>query len=213
MPSPRELVLDTGRLALFECGASLLALLAFPSATDEERAEIEASLCANHLRAVFEETGDGDKPVKAKYAFRDLQVINSDLRTFDRLIRDRIVAARVAIPFLQRASGHGLKLPSSVKRLSINQLAEFVMKEANQSNPENFKTRVWRPSLPVIHLAAAVVVAMNDRRGMVSYGNLIADQSFIGVVLTYTSEFENIIKNNNLRGINSKRLVSVQLAP
>jgi hypothetical protein len=66
-----------------------------------------------------------------------------------------MVAAKVAIAFLQTAVGHRPNLASSVKRRSLNQLSELVMREANQSSPENFETRVWRPSLPVITGAGA----------------------------------------------------------
>src|SRR5581483_5312453 len=213
MPSSRELVLDARHLSLFECGAALLALLAFPSATDAERTEIAASLCASHLRAVFKESGNPDDLVKAKYAFRDEQLIKKDLKTIDRLVRDRLVAAEVVIPFLQKAEGHSPRLPSGIKRLSINQLSEFLMGRAEQSIPENFKSRVWAPSLPVIHLAAAVAVAINDRerRGEMktSYGNLIADEEFLSEVLTYTIEFGIAIKNKDLP-IDSKKLVSIR---
>lgn len=214
MPSPRTLVLDARSQTLFECGAALLALLAFPSATDAGRAEIAASLCASHLRASFEEGGDPNAPVKAKYAFRDNKAIKRDLKPLRRLVRDRMAAARVAIAFLKRAEGHRFKLPAGVKRLSVNQLSELVMEDTNQSSPENFETRVWRASLPVIHLAAAVAVAINDRERMgqkkTGYGNLIADVEFLFKVLTYTKEFESIIKNNKLP-IVPKKLVSIQL--
>jgi hypothetical protein len=215
MSSSRALVLTARNQTFFECGAALLALLAFPSVTDAERAEIAASLCSAHLRAKFEESGDANELVKAKYAFRDGRTIRKDLKTIDRLVRDRMVAAKVAMALLQRSVGHRPKLPSSMKRLSLNQLAELVMGEANQSSPENFETRVWRPSLPVIHLAAAVAVAINDREQMgekrTSYGNLIADVEFMFNVLRYTKEHEIIIKNNKLP-INAKKLVSIQLA-
>lgn len=214
MSSPRALVLDARNQTLFECGAALLALLAFPSVADEARAEIAASLCASHLRAKFKESDSPDEFVKAKYAFRDAGTIKKDLKTIDRLVRDRMVAARVAIAFLQSAVDYRPNLPSSVMRLSINQLARLVMKEANQSVPENFKTRVWRPSLPVIHLAAAVAVAISDRERMgeeqTSYGTLITDLEFIFDVLRYTKEYAFIIKNNKLR-INANKLISIQL--
>jgi hypothetical protein len=209
-----SLVLNARSQTLFECGAAILALLAFPSASDPERAQIAASLCASHLRAMFEDAGDPDEFVKVKYAFRDLKTIKEDLKKLDRLVRDRMVAANVAIAFLQNAVGHRPNLPSSVKRLSINQLAQWVMEEANQSVPENFETRVWRPSLPVIHLAAAVAVAINDRERMgeerTSYGNLIADDEFMVNVLTNTKEYEIIIKNSELP-IDAEKLVSIQL--
>ena len=80
MSSPRTLVLDARSQTVFESGATLLALLAFPSAGDPERAEIAASLCASHLRAMFEDAGDPDELVKAKYAFRDIKTIREDLK-------------------------------------------------------------------------------------------------------------------------------------
>jgi hypothetical protein len=213
MSSPDTLLLDARSQTLFECGATLLALLAFPSVPDAERAEIAASLCASHLQAKFKESGDPNELVKAKYAFRDPERIKKDLKILDRLVRDRMVAAKVAIAFLQKAEGHPPRLPANVKRLSINQLAEFLMGEAKQSIPENFKNRVWRPTLPVIHLAAAVAVAINDRERAgersTSYGNLIADVDFMFDVLRYAREFEIVIKTNKLK-INAKKLVSIQ---
>jgi hypothetical protein len=215
MSSPDTLLLDARSQTLFECGAALLALLAFPSVADAKRAEIAASLCASHLQAKFKEFGDPNEPVKAKYAFRDPEKIKKDLKILDRLVRDRMVAAKVAIPFLQKAEGHHPKLPANAKRLSINQLAELVMGEANQSIPENFKNRVWKPTLPVIHLAAAVAVAINDRERAgekrTSYGNLIADVDFIFDVLRYAREFEIVIKTNKLK-ISAKKLVSIHYA-
>jgi hypothetical protein len=214
MSSARELVLDARSQTRFECGAALFALLAFPSATDTRRTEIATSLCAAHLRAMFEQSGDPNELVKAKYAFRDARTIKTDLKIVDRLVRDRMVAAEVAIPFLQKAQGCAPKLPSAVNRLSINQLSQFLKKRAKQSNAENFETRVWRPSLPVIHLAAAVATAINDRERIgekrTSYGNLIADIELIGNVLNYTIKYEKIIKTNKLP-INAKKLVSIQL--
>jgi hypothetical protein len=214
MSPPRTLVLDAKKLSLFECGAALLALLAFPSSTDAERAEIATSLCSDHLRATFKEAGNPDELVKAKYAFRDEGRIRKDLKKLDRLVRDRMAAAHVAIAFLQKGVGHSPKLPSDVKRISLNQLSEFAMGQANQSIPENFETRVWRASLPVIHLAAGVAVATSDRERMgeerTSYGNIIADVEFLFNVLRYAIEHEIIIKNSQLP-IKPEKLVSIQL--
>jgi hypothetical protein len=216
MSPPRKLVLDSKNQSLFECGAALLALLAFPSSTDAEWAEIAASLCSAHLRAKFNEAGNPEELVKAKYAFRDEQTIRKDLKKLDRLVRDRMVAAHVAIALLQNAIGHRPNLPRDMKRLSLNQLSEFAMRQAKQSIPENFETRIWRASLPVIHLAAAVAVAVNDRESLgakrTSYGNLIADVEFVAKVLKYTKENEIIIKTNKLP-IKSEKLVSIRLVP
>jgi hypothetical protein len=214
MSPPRKLVLDSKNHSLFECGAALLALLAFPSSTDAERVEIAASLCSAHLRAKFKEAGNPEELVKAKYAFRDDATIRKDLKKLDRLVRDRMVAAHVAIAFLQNAIGHRPNLPRDVKRLSLNQLSEFAMRQAKQSIPENFETRIWRATLPVIHLAAAVAVTISDRERMgeerTSYGNMIADVEFLFDVLKYSKEHEIIIKNSKLP-FDTGKLVSIEL--
>lgn len=214
MSSRRNIVLNFKEQELFECGATLLALLAFPTADETELADIVASLCSEHLRAMFRQSGNPDELVKAKYAFRDVKAIRRDLKALDRLIRDRMAATLLAIPLLQDAVGHRPNLPATVNRLSLNQLSEFAMAAANQSSPENFETRIWRPSLAVIHLAVGVAVAINDRERAgeerTGYGNLIADPDFVARVLKETIFAENIIKNNSLP-IEHQNLVSIEL--
>jgi hypothetical protein len=67
----------------------------------------------------------------------------------------------------------------------------------------------------VIHLAAAVAVAINDRElageKRTSYGNLIADREFVTKVLNYIEEFKNIISNNDLK-IDPEKLISIRIA-
>lgn len=48
--------------------------------------------------------------------------------------------------------------PGSV---SLNGMAERVIGDTAESDATNVKTRVWRSSKPVIHLAAAVAIAMS----------------------------------------------------
>ena len=212
--SPRELVLDAEKSIPFRMWSRLAGTSGF-SVGDRSKARRNRSIpVLGSSTGDVRESGSPDELVKAKYAFRDAETIKKDTKNIDRLIRDRMVAAKVAIAFLQRASGHRPKLPSNIKRLSINQLAEWVKNEANQSIPENFKTRVWRPSVPVIYLAAAVGVAINDRelKGEMktSYGNIIAEFEFLFDVLRYSKEYELIIRNSDLP-INADKLISIRL--
>jgi hypothetical protein len=50
-------------------------------APDRERAEIAASICASHLRAMFEEAGDPDEPVKRSRTSRS-KILRSFLIVF-----------------------------------------------------------------------------------------------------------------------------------
>jgi hypothetical protein len=153
---------------VYECGATLLTLLACPR-DDEQgsfRSDLHASLCAHFLWATHLSDPDDNRPISVKpfYVFRAREVIDRHTALIGRRLGERMVAARMAIPLLQEvALGHSPALPSSIKRLSINQLAEFVLEDAGQSDPGNVESRIWRPSLPVIHLAAAAAVAGQER--------------------------------------------------
>jgi len=88
------------------------------------------------------------------YAFRSENEIAKDLRTLERRLRDRMIAARMAVPFLQQVEpGERPKLPKSIKRLSLNEMAAFVAEEAEQSEPHNGAPRLAlrRPRWGALH--------------------------------------------------------------
>src|SRR5208283_1661859 len=82
--------------------------------------------------------------------------VDRDVKTVARRIGERMVAGRMAIPFFWHAGlGDTIMLPRGIERLSVNQMAKFVLDDAGQAEAGNVKKRVWGPSRPVIHLAAA----------------------------------------------------------
>lgn len=162
-----EYVINFEKFEIYEAGALFLTLLAFPKEGEEIHRSAHASLCARALQVQF----DGDREsewatfpqcMKPIHALRDAQEIKRDLRTFHRRLRDRAIAGKMAIAFLKKLlMGKDFKFPKGLKRLTLNQLSEYVLPESRQSNPENVETRIWRASLPVIHLAVAVEVALS----------------------------------------------------
>lgn len=154
-------------LPVYECGAVLFAYLAFPGANEENRrGDVQAALCHQILWGMGEEDQAwawSPQTLKPGYLLQTEAEVRASLRTFDRRIRDRLVAARMVMPFILKGdSGRSPKLPKAVRRLSIKQMAELVLPDANTADPENVETRAWKPSLPVLHLAAAVAVVIND---------------------------------------------------
>jgi hypothetical protein len=108
--------------AVYECGATLLALLAYPQddEKDSNRARLHASLCALGLRnqCKLDQNEITPVPMKPIYAFRSENEIAEDLRTLERRLRDRMIA-RIVFRFLQEVEpGERPKLPKSIKRLS-----------------------------------------------------------------------------------------------
>jgi hypothetical protein len=94
----------------------------------------------------------------------------------------------MSIPYLQQAHGLTPTLPPGMARWSINELSALVLDDANQSDPGNVETRIWRSSLPVIHLAAAVAVAISEgeRTGHphTSYGDILCNKNLIEEIIS-----------------------------
>ncbi len=149
---------------VYECGAQLLAVLAHPvdDKDDNRRANIHASLCWRALEFQYLSNPEDwrPKPVKLPYVFRDAKIAKRETKFAVRRLGERLVAARMAVPCLQRGElGQAPALPKDIKRLSLNEMAAFVLDDADQSDAGNVERRYWAPSRPVIHLAASTAVA------------------------------------------------------
>src|SRR5580704_12277583 len=95
-------VVDLNRVEVYEAGASLITLLAYPREKEEVWAQVHASLCNYALRiksASEPDLATVPQPMKPIYAFRLQQDISRDLRTLERRIRDRMIAGRMGIGF------------------------------------------------------------------------------------------------------------------
>ena len=150
-------LIDFNLLEVYEAGALLVTLLAFPDASVETQGNVYASLCnyALKVRSAIEPDWTLPQPIKPFYAFRSERDCNRDLRTLVRRWRDRMVAGRMGIAFLKEAlPGQVLELPATVKRLSINQLAELVLEILSSPTLTTSKpafggrasqSSIWRP--------------------------------------------------------------------
>ena len=117
---------------VFEAGAIILALLALPKGDETEPQDLVASLCHLALKARLgvDETTAKEVPIKPAYAFRNEADVVRDLKLIERLLRDEILAARLAVPLLQKAkSGRVPKLPKDVERLSLNELSKIALSD------------------------------------------------------------------------------------
>jgi hypothetical protein len=153
-----DIEIDLSKTPHYEAGAILLAHLALPEGTDNARGGLIFSLCHCALRARFDlksPEAHCEQPLKPVYVFRAEEQVRKDFRTFDRRLRDRLVAADMAIVLLKKATGTlPAVLPEGLRKLSLNELSAW----ASRKLPENQKTgdvpeqhntesRVWRASL------------------------------------------------------------------
>src|SRR5208337_2603321 len=105
--------------AVYECGATLVAVLAYPVDDDDNsrRAEIHASLCRHAIEFQYLSNPDDwrPKPVKLPYVFRDAKIAERETKFAAKRLGERLVAARMAVPFLQGSeSGHAPALPTAI---------------------------------------------------------------------------------------------------
>jgi hypothetical protein len=217
-----EYVLDLERLEVYEAGAILVTLLAYPGVSDTcaTRGRVHRMLCAGSLLARREtdpEWAAAPQRIKPNYAFVSEQAIERNLRTLERRLRDRMAAARMVIPFLLEAqTGLEPELPPDVKRLSLNQLAELVLSDVGQSESQNVKNRIWRPSVPVIHLAAAIAVRGQDILRMtgrpLDHSSLLQTQGIIEWVIRTAQEYEALITQSQRLHIDPECLIRLRLA-
>lgn len=217
---PQEYGIDFSNSEVHECGATLVTLLAIPKDDEEDsaRGRLHASLCALALRARYEDSAVEHLPqlMKPIHAFRKDKDIGRDLRTLRRRLRDRMVAARMAIGFLQEVElGRLPPLPRAIERLSVNQLSELVLEDAGQTDPENVETRIWRPSLPVIHLAAATAVMIDvfERAGFqgLSFAHVMTQRPLIEAIVREAQRYEELLPQSTRLRIDPQMLVKVRL--
>ena len=160
--------LPLSRLPAYEAGAVLFSYLAYPEpgvGDDAQRADARAALCNRALHAIGNEDENWRWSVQSlapAYLLMSDREVARVLRRFDRLIEDRLTAARMAIPFLQEAeTGAPAKVPERSTPGSIAQMAEFVLPGTTENDPVNVRSRIWSPSLPVLHIAVATEIAFS----------------------------------------------------
>jgi hypothetical protein len=207
------------RNEIYECGAELLSVLACPEQSDEaKRFQLCVSLCgkAIWLKYMLAQDDWTPVPVRLQYVFRDSKDINRDVNFVVRRMGERMVAGRMAVPFFQRSKlGRVAALPEEIKRLSVNQMTEYVLEDAGQADSENVKKRVWRPTQPVIHIAAAAAIVGQQLRNS---GQVLALESFlfqrvlIEFVVRQAEELGELIAKDAQFPVKAEKLVRVRLA-
>ena len=138
----RILTIDAGKLEPFEIGARLMAILAFPNASEvAELTAAQQALCTEHVSVTADadpELGDELRQRFPDYSKLDRGTIRKHLRKTRTRYRDRMVAARMARGFFQEAlTKMPAVLPESMARLSLNELSKLVLSESGQSDSEN----------------------------------------------------------------------------
>ena len=203
---------------VYERGAVLLTALAYPQQTDPTRSlQLYQSLCGKALWLKHLAEPDDWTPitVKPQYVFRHYTSINRDVGFVVKRVRERMVAGRTAIPFFQQAElGRLPPLPKDVQRLSLNQMAEFVLDDAGQAETGNLERRIWTPSRPVIHLAAAAAIAGQQLRQSgypLALESLLFHRWLIEAITRLAEELEALIAKDPKFPVRPEQLIRFRL--
>lgn len=192
----------------YEVPALFLAVLGWPGPKEaESRQGFYESICVELIRhrcATEPEWACRHIPIMPALLTISERERQRDLRTLERRLMDRLTAGHMAVAFLQEAeSGTPPELPEGVERLSVNQLAAAVAPDRGIADPENLETRVWRPSLPVLHFCAAWAVCIQEVQRETgrepSFGDLYALPGFLALVLTRAALFEVLLQKSRLQ--------------
>jgi len=171
LPMPELAIPVTGRFS-YEVMADVMTVLAFPEVDESRRRKIAVLLCGWYVHELLYRASE--------HAFDPLPHLNPDHLTiedrsimkFIRQMNDRLRrlerAAHVAIAILQDAApGEPASTPEDLGPRSVESVMLWHLGREG-GDEANFKKRKWRPAQPVIHLAAALAVKMQDcvRNGM-----------------------------------------------
>ncbi len=106
-------------------------------------------------------------------------------------------------------------LPQGVHKLSINQLAGMVNEDLNMDDEHNVEARIWRPSLPVIHLASAVVTVMDQleksTQSEIGIFETVENPSAIDAIIDCSNEYAELLLKSTKVTISPEDLIRFRI--
>ena len=109
-----------------------------------------------------------------------------------------MIEERMTIGFLKGVnSGVSPKLPTGFTQLYINAMSVLVADGKSFTDSDNIEKRIWRKSVPVIHLAAAVAILIDltekDLMQPADIYDLLADPDKIRWVISSAQEYAELM--------------------
>lgn len=102
-----------------------------------------------------------------------------------------------------------------MKRVSINELARLLLDDVGYTEPENVETRIWRPSLPVIHLASALQLMLHladPVTGPIGLESLLLGRNVIELLVRTAEYHEALLAQSRHLRVAPESLIRFRLA-
>ena len=213
-----DFLLDPDDMEDFEIGAWLVAILAFPGASEHDLRQAAAeALCAGMVRVTIEadpSVAEGCRATYPLYASIDPREERRRLRTLNNRLKRRMVAARMSLGFLEQGiTGEPPKLPEGMTGLNLDALSRLVQPQTYESDPQNLENRVWRTSLPVIHLAAAMqwmLRYLNPGTDEANIGYPLEDDDKHAFVIELAERYEPLLLADRRTGVTAEKMIRVR---
>ena len=200
-----------------EIGAKLLARITYPKPEEQARRErLQDALCAlalHHDARMYPEDRTDITICRSILRFTDQQ-LQKHLDFADKKLQERLISGRIAVAYL-RFFNEG-KIPQAlgkIKRMSLNQVVTFVAELEGYKQPDNLEQRFWRPSKPVIHIAAALAVVAQTwiRRGeKPGFYHLLLHKDYLIDVIDRAMYFAELIQKDGQFPVHYDDLVIIQ---
>lgn len=194
---------DFNNQPVYENAATVLVALLYsePRDTDADRSHALKILCSRalYLRAQQEPNwANSSTPNKLCDAMTSVDEINRALKDINRRLLRRWVAGAMVLPFLEiAATGQCAVAQDQRGKTTVNHMAERVINTAPESSTEDVKKRIWGPSKPVLHLAAAFSFEryMRARRGEVfDFNAFFWDPVFVARIIVAADLYRPLLE-------------------
>jgi hypothetical protein len=206
---PRVYPIDLRTQTPYEAGALLLVLIAFPNESEEELAKFHAALCASALTMRAKTDVDwatAFQTIKPVHFSMPPNIAKRRLRRIEHALDKRLTAGHIANALIFKTLGCSVKLPKDCERFTLKQLIKAALRD-QRYDAENDEQRVWRASLPAIHLAAALQAYLNlpaIRQAKVSWHDIIFDTDALYWIAARAIENWHVIQDSAERSLFGK---------
>lgn len=152
----------------YEVAAHVLAILGFPEADEMSQEEVANRLCSwfvyEFARQALPQGIDPEPVIRPRYAMLPEEQVAPEMTELCRRLERRLAAGHITVGILQGIGpGRPASEPELLGKRTVANLIGWYAQEKNV-DADNFRKRSWQPSLPVIHLAAAWAVSIQDQQ-------------------------------------------------
>jgi hypothetical protein len=115
-------------------------------------------------------------------------------------LKQRMAAARMAIGYWsEEIPGFEVRLPPAMIRPSVDQLSKLIRSDIHIDDAHNIEKLVWRPSLPIIHLAMGTQLELCVRNPEARDNEIMTDdRDFVRSAVARASVFEPMVTHHPL---------------